>query len=76
MAPRGLKYARRRGGGHTEQHVKIRLTMDVTDLQRYQLAVWLDGEPTKRLATREEIRDQIDSIIMAFWDNVRRDRGD
>ena len=50
--------------------MEIRLTLDVTDLQRYQLAVWLDGEPTKRLATREEIRAQIDSVIMALWDDV------
>jgi len=50
--------------------MKIRMTLEIPDLQRYQLAVWLDGEPTKRLATREEIRDQIDSIIMALWDDV------
>ena len=55
--------------------MEIRLTLDVTDLQRYQLAVWLDGEPTKRLATREEIRAQIDSVITALWDDVEANVG-
>jgi len=50
--------------------MKVRITHDVPDKCRNDLAIANDGKVSKRLATRKEVLVQLDMIVDAGWDDV------
>jgi len=53
--------------------MKIRMTLDVTDEMRNWLAVRSDDKPSKRLATRKEIKLEMEMLIDSHWDDIQTD---
>ena len=50
--------------------MKVRITHDVPDKCRNDLAIANDGKVSKRLATRKEVLVQLDMIVDAGWEDV------
>lgn len=46
--------------------MKVAATFDLPDLIRNDLAVYIDGKVTKRLATRDEVRDFLTGVLLAL----------